>query len=110
MSTAHTKAAKRFLKDSEKARWQDNTLWGVRTKRDNMAKSLDEWETLRQKASQIKMHTLTRLDRYLERFEANATSNGVKVHWAKDAEEFNAFEMENLSPEKLLASLEAIGL
>ena len=27
-----------------------------------------------------------------------------------DAEEFNAFEMENLSPEKLLASLEAIGL
>ena len=27
-----------------------------------------------------------------------------------DAKEFNAFETENLSPEKLLASLEAIGL
>lgn len=27
-----------------------------------------------------------------------------------DAAEFNAFEMENLTPEKLLASLEAIGL
>ena len=27
-----------------------------------------------------------------------------------DAEEFAAFEMENLTPEKLLASLEAIGL
>ena len=27
-----------------------------------------------------------------------------------DAEEYNAFEMENLTPEKLLASLEAIGL
>ena len=27
-----------------------------------------------------------------------------------DAEEFAAFETENLSPEKLLASLEAIGL
>ena len=27
-----------------------------------------------------------------------------------DAEEFNAFEQENLTPEKLLASLEAIGL
>ena len=27
-----------------------------------------------------------------------------------DAEEFNSFELENLSPEKLLASLEAIGL
>ena len=27
-----------------------------------------------------------------------------------DAEEFNRFEIENLTPEKLLASLEAIGL
>jgi DNA-binding transcriptional regulator/RsmH inhibitor MraZ len=27
-----------------------------------------------------------------------------------DAEEFNRFELENLTPEKLLASLEAIGL
>ena len=96
MSTAHTKAAKRFLKDSEKARWQDNTLWGVRTKRDNMAKSLDEWETLRQNASQIKMHTLTHLDRYLERFEASAIANGVKVHWAKDAEEFNSIVLDIL--------------
>ena len=33
---------------------------------------------------------------------------GLAEIW--DAEEFNAFEMENLSPEKLLASLEAIGL
>ena len=96
MSTAHTKAAKRFLKDSEKARWQDNTLWGVRTKRDNMAKGLDEWETLRQMASRIKMHTLTHLDEYLERFEANAIANGVKVHWAKDAEEFNAIVLDIL--------------
>lgn len=96
MSTAHTKAAQRFLKDSEKARWQDNTLWGVRTKRDNMAKDLDEWETLRQMASRIKMHTLTHLDEYLERFEANAIANGVKVHWAKDAEEFNAIVLDIL--------------
>jgi len=96
MSTAHTKAAKRFLKDREKAQWQDNTLWGVRTKRDNMAKSLDEWETLRQKASEIKMHTLTHLDEYLEMFEANAMENGIKVHWARDAKEFNAIVLDIL--------------
>ncbi len=96
MSTAHTKAAKRFLKNTDRAQWQDNTLWGVRTKRDNMAKSLDEWETLRQEASQIKMHTLTHLDEYLERFESNAIANGIKVHWAKDAVEFNAIVLDIL--------------
>ncbi len=96
MSTAHTKAAKRFLKDKEKAQWQDNTLWGVRTKRDRMAKSLGEWEILRQKASEIKMHTLTHLDEYLELFEANAVKNGIKVHWAKDAEEFNGIVLNIL--------------
>jgi L-lactate dehydrogenase complex protein LldF len=97
MSTAHTKAAKKFLRNKEKAQWQDDTLWGVRTKRDNMAKSLNEWEDLRQKASEIKMHTLSHLDKYLEMFEANALANGVKVHWAKDAEEFNKIVLDILT-------------
>ena len=38
----------------------------------------------------IKEHTLTHLDTYLEQFEAAATANGVKVHWAKDGAEHNA--------------------
>ena len=89
MSTSHSKAAKEFLKDQKYARWHDNTFWGVRTKRDAMAHGLDEWEQLREKASDIKRHTVTHLDEYLEQFAANAEKNGAIVHWARDAQEFN---------------------
>ena len=96
MSTRHSKAAKQFLKDGERAQWQDNTLWGVRVKRDRMSKSLPEWEQLRDMASAIKKHTLSHLDEYLEKFSENAQRNGVIVHWAKDADEFNAIVMDIL--------------
>lgn len=96
MATKHSKAAGQFLKNAERAQWHDNTLWGVRAKRDRMAKGLDEWEELRRKASQIKKHTLTHLDVYLEKFAANAEANGVHVHWAKDAVEFNSIVLDIL--------------
>ena len=86
----HRTAAKEFLKNQQYARWHDNTFWSVRSKRDNMAQGLDEWEQLREKASAIKRHTITHLDEYLEQFSANAEKNGCIVHWAKDAQEFNA--------------------
>ena len=89
MSTAHSKAAKQFLKNQQYAHWHDATFWAVRTKRDNMAYGLDEWEQLREKASAIKRHTITHLDEYLDQFATNAEKNGVEVHWAKDAKEFN---------------------
>ena len=89
MSTTHSRAAKEFLKDQKYAKWHDNTFWSVRTKRDNMAQGLDEWEQLREKASAIKRHTITHLDEYLEEFSTNAEKNGAIVHWAKDAQEFN---------------------
>lgn len=90
MSTLHSKAAAKFQKNSQKAAWHDETFWSVRTKRDIQAKGLDEWEQLRETASNIKKHTITHLDEYLEQFASNAEKNGVIVHWAKDAEEFNA--------------------
>ena len=89
MSTQHSRAAKAFLKNQTYAKWHDNTFWAVRTKRDNMAHGLDEWEQLREKASAIKRHTITHLDEYLDQFATNAEKNGVIVHWAKDAQEFN---------------------
>lgn len=89
MATRHSKAAEQFQTNREKAQWQDNTLWGVRVKRDRMAQSLDEWEDLRNMASEIKKHTATHLDIYLEKFAEKAQDNGAVVHWAKDAEEFN---------------------
>ena len=89
MSTAHSKAAKAFLKNEKYAKWHDATFWAVRSKRDNMAMELDEWEQLREKASAIKRHTITHLDEYLDQFSTAAEKNGCIVHWAKDAQEFN---------------------
>ena len=54
-----------------------------------MAQGLPEWEDLREHASEIKMHTITHLADYLDMFSKNLESRGVKVHWAKDAQEFN---------------------
>ena len=96
MSTKHVKAAKQFLKNRDRADWHDNTLWGVRVKRDRMAKALPEWEQLRETASAIKRHTLSHLDEYLEKFSENAEKNGAIVHWAKDAAEFNTIVLDIL--------------
>ena len=96
MSTKHSKSARRFLVNGERSDWHDSTLWGVRVKRDRMSKSLPEWETLRETASAIKMHTLSHLDTYMERFADNAQKNGVVVHWAKDADEFNSIILDIL--------------
>ena len=85
----HSEAAAAFLKDAPRARWHDETLWFVRAKRDKAASSLPEWEALRERASQIKAHTLSRLDQYLLQFEERAKANGVTVHWALDGEEHN---------------------
>jgi L-lactate dehydrogenase complex protein LldF len=92
----HSKAAAQFLNDEKRARWHDETLWFVRSKRDKAAHSLPEWESLRESASQIKAHTLSRLDDYLTEFEAKANENGVTVHWAMDGEEHNRIVHELL--------------
>ena len=89
MSTEHSKRAAKFTQNVEKTTWHDNTFWSVRQKRDNMAQQLPEWEDLREHASEIKKHTITHLADYLDMFSKNLESRGVKVHWAKDAQEFN---------------------
>ena len=96
MATKHSKAARQFQRNVQRAEWHDNTLWGVRVKRDRMSRTLPEWERLRDMASAIKKHTLSHLDTYLEQFSSNAQRNGVIVHWAADAEEFNAIVLDIL--------------
>jgi L-lactate dehydrogenase complex protein LldF len=88
--TGHAEKAAPFVADEERAHWHDQSLWFVRTKRDRQASSIPEWEALREAASAIKTHTLSRLADYLEEFERNATANGIQVHWARDAAEHNA--------------------
>lgn len=96
MSTIHAKRANEFVKDTAKVDRHDATFWSVRVKRDTMAREVPEWENLREAASLIKKHTITHLADYLEKFAANAERNGVKVHWAKDAEEYNAIALQIL--------------
>ena len=85
----HARAAAVFVADDARTDWHDAALWHVREKRDRAAGQVPEWEALRTHAAAVKDHTLSELDRYLEQFEAQATANGVHVHWARDAAEHN---------------------
>lgn len=85
----HAKLANEFVANEKRTHWHDGALWFVRQKRDRMARSLPEWERLRELASQVKRHALSKLPDYLEQFEENATKLGAVVHWAKDADEHN---------------------
>ena len=85
----HATLAAEYIADRPRAAWHDQSLWFVRVKRDKAAHTLPEWELLRETASQIKAHTMSRLGDYLEQFEREATRRGVKVHWARSAAEHN---------------------
>lgn len=85
----HAAAAARFVADEARTDWHDGALWHVRQNRDHAARAVPEWEALREAASQIKDHALSRLDELLVAFEARATANGLHVHWARDAAEHN---------------------
>lgn len=86
----HAALAEEFIKDDEHVNWHDGALWYIREKRDIASKQIPEWEALREAASQIKSNVISNLHQYLLQFEANLQMNGVKVHWAADAEEHNA--------------------
>ncbi|MBI1182361.1 MAG: iron-sulfur cluster-binding protein [Alphaproteobacteria bacterium] len=54
------------------------------------AARLPGFEAMRDRARDIRAHTLAHLAEHLERFEANVTALGGHVHWAADAEEARA--------------------
>lgn len=85
----HPAAAKKFTQDEDRMHWHDKALWFIREKRDNARDTVPEWEDLRLRAAEIKAKTLSNLEDYLVEFSENAERNGVKVHWAWDAEEHN---------------------
>lgn len=93
----HSLNAARFLSDTKRADWHDETLWIVRQKRDKAARQVPEWEKLRERASCIKDNVLSNLDKYLEMFEKRAVENGVHVHWAEDALAFNKIILDVLN-------------
>ncbi|XBS70748.1 LUD domain-containing protein [Acerihabitans sp. KWT182] len=93
----HVKGSREFLASEKHQAFLDQRLWSLRQLRDAQMKAHPEWQQLRALASQIKEHTLTHLDIYLEMFERNALANGVKVHWAKDAAAHNRIVHDILS-------------
>ena len=78
-----------FIDKQAHREMHDRCLWAARMRRDKVAASIPEWEEMRELASQIKLHTLSELDKYLQQFATNAEANGIHVHWARDAEEHN---------------------
>lgn len=101
MSTFHAKQAAAALKNADKTMRHDQTFWSVRNKRDIMEHALPEWESLREHASEIKRHTATHLAKYLELFSERLEANGVVVHWAENAAEFNHTVLEILQQHKV---------
>lgn len=93
---SHSAEASKFVSNEAKTTWHDKALWHVREKRDNAMAPLPEWEDLRNLASDIKGHTLSNLDHYLEEFERQATKNGIQVHWASHASEHNQIVLKIL--------------
>ncbi|MCY2995913.1 MAG: lactate utilization protein B [Planctomycetota bacterium] len=94
--TSHPVSAAEFIANAERTQWHDQALWFVRAKRDKAARTVPEWELLRETASQIKAHTMTRLPEYLEEFERQATRLGAQVHWARDGAEHNQIVLDIL--------------
>ncbi|HEX8560553.1 MAG TPA: LutB/LldF family L-lactate oxidation iron-sulfur protein [Pyrinomonadaceae bacterium] len=53
-----------------------------------------EWERLRERAREVKNHTLAHLDYYLAQFAANVERAGGRVFWAADAAAANRYVVE----------------
>ncbi len=64
------------------------------SKRVEVVSELPDWENLRQKAHEIKKHTIENLAYYLDLFEERATKNGVKIFRAKDSIEAKNYVLQ----------------
>lgn len=94
----HREGAARFLAHAERANFHDSALWQIRSRRDQSAHSVPEWEELRELASRIKAHTVANLADYIEQFAENAERLGATVHFARDAAEHNRIVLGLLKP------------
>lgn len=94
MNTIHNVRSKNFADDS-RAALEKVEIRGAIARVQNIANSklakatsaVPDWQDMRNKASAIKAWTLENLADQLELFERNALARGMKVHWAKDAQQ-----------------------
>ncbi|MEN8219312.1 MAG: LutB/LldF family L-lactate oxidation iron-sulfur protein [Pseudomonadota bacterium] len=83
-STAHAfkSQAKRALKNVNLQNALTRTKSHFIDKRRAAVNALPEFDALRQRARDIKEHTLAHLDFYLEQFEKQVHASGGQLHWA----------------------------
>jgi L-lactate dehydrogenase complex protein LldF len=93
----HARRAQAFATDEPRVDWHSSALLALRDKRDREVQSVLDWERMRDAASQMKLHVLSRLPELLRAFADNCEANGMVVHWARDAEEHNAVVAEILA-------------
>ncbi len=79
--------AARALADPALQEALSRCLSAFRRQRQEVVEEVADWEILRQRAHQIKLHTLAHLDTYLEQLEAQVTAAGGVVHRARDGRE-----------------------
>jgi len=89
-SDAFTQNAHRALLDAPLQRALGNAKTGFMVRRRAALDVLPEFDALRERAIAIKQHTLSHLDDYLLRFEAQVTQNGGQVHWAETPQQATA--------------------
>lgn len=63
---------------------------GLMAKRAALFTDADQWRALRAQGTAVRARALARLPDLLERFEARATANGIRVHWAETTDQANA--------------------
>ena len=79
--------AKGALADAQLQKALGNVRSGFIEKRQKATDALPEFDALRDRARDIKNHTLDNLDLYLEAYEAKVVASGGHVHWAETAED-----------------------
>ncbi|WP_027327211.1 LutB/LldF family L-lactate oxidation iron-sulfur protein [Helicobacter pametensis] len=78
------------LNDSQLRQNLDFAMSLLQTNRKKLIKErYGDWEGLREEGRKVKQNALSRLPELLQRFEEKATQNGIRIHWASDANEAN---------------------
>src|SRR5690606_33723141 len=88
-SAAFRRRSRKALLDGDLQAALKRARGGFVDHRRNAIEALPEFERLRDAANEIREHTLSHLDYYLELFERNVAANGGTVHWASTPADLN---------------------
>lgn len=82
------------LLNADVRRAVDKATDSSKESRQKIVDQIPYWEDLRSKGHSIKKDVIEHLDMYLEQFEENCTKNGIRVHWAENADEARAIILD----------------